>query len=99
MIVVRGGGCRLGMIDDDGDLCEGVDLAIDRWGSPSGGKMMPSDVRAVSNTLEAQGRVKYGDEKVLETDLVFFVEDNQGRLTLAKWADIRPALQTAGKRG
>jgi|GEM_PF-6973685 WD40 repeat protein/beta-lactamase regulating signal transducer with metallopeptidase domain len=44
-------------------------------------------------TLDAQGRVKYGDETILETDMIFFQEDNQRRIVPTRWAEIKNAFQ------
>ncbi len=44
-------------------------------------------------TMDAHGHVKYGDEKILETDFVFFAEDEQGRLAQTPWASIRTAVE------
>lgn len=45
-------------------------------------------------TIDARGRVKHGDEKVLESDFVFFAEDERRRLTRTTWSEIRAALQS-----
>ena len=45
-------------------------------------------------TLDSSGRLKHGDESVLDSDFVFFAEDEQGRLVRTKWADIRAAIPT-----
>ena len=43
-------------------------------------------------TLNAEGRVLFGEEKLLETEFLFVAEDDQGRLARTPWADIRAAL-------
>ena len=45
-------------------------------------------------TLDSHGRIKYGDEKILENDFVFFAEDGQKRLIRTTWPEIRAAIQT-----
>ncbi len=44
-------------------------------------------------TIDSHGRVKHGNEKILDSDFVFFAEDDQGRLINTKWADIRAEIQ------
>ena len=44
-------------------------------------------------TVDAQGNVKHGDEKILESDFVFFAEDDQRNLIRSTWLDIRSAVQ------
>ncbi len=45
-------------------------------------------------TIDARGRVKHGDERVLESDFAFFAEDEQRRLARTTWSEIRAALQS-----
>lgn len=49
-----------------------------------------------SVTLDSRGHVKQGNEQILETDFVFFVEDDQGRLVRTPWTEIRAALPPVG---
>ena len=46
-------------------------------------------------TLDAQGRMLHGDEKVLDSDFAFFAEDDSGRLARVDWTTIRNAVPPA----
>lgn len=48
-----------------------------------------------SVTVDSRGQVKQGNEQLLETDFVFFVEDDQGRLVRTPWAELRDMLPPA----
>ena len=45
-------------------------------------------------TIDVNGRIKHGDEKILESDFAFFAEDNEHRLKRINWPELRSALQT-----
>lgn len=47
-------------------------------------------------TLDVNGRIKFGDDKILDTDFVFFIEDEQGRLNLGQRSDVASAIQPVG---
>jgi WD40 repeat protein len=46
-------------------------------------------------TLDAEGRVLFGDEKLLDDDFLFAAEDADGRLAITDWAAIRAGLRDA----
>jgi WD40 repeat protein len=48
--------------------------------------------------LDSTGRVKHGDEKILESDFVVFAEDEQGNLVRTEWADIRAQFPAAAEK-
>lgn len=52
-------------------------------------------------TLDSQGRIKHGNEAILESDFVFFVENEQGQLVRTDWkqlrSEINPGLAAASQ--
>jgi len=72
---------------DDGTIC--------RWNAETGITVWQTLLGETDGyvTVDAQGNVKHGDEKILESDFVFFVEDDQRNLSRSTWSNIRTAVQ------
>ena len=73
------------------------DGAVRKWNVVSGESEWQSFLGESSGyvTIDSTGRMKHGDEKVLESDFLFFAEDEHGQLVRSDWPTIRDALATS----